>query len=277
MAVQSAAGAGPGPGGAGAQDYLHKLVDSINDTSRVARNTSTTLLLVALYLGMTLLSSTDEQLLREGAVRIPQLDTGIPLKLSYIFAPLIFLFLHVAFLVQMYLLARKLRGFNRALGLYAPQQPPDEFRLLLSPFPFTQILAGEARGRLTRWPLHFLVWATVAVVPVLLLLAVQLSFVRYHSEGITLLHRLVLLLDLGTLAWFVLRYRTMWREQPAFKFKPRPVLVGATLLLPALLLLRVSWWDGRIPGSAYDQDAEVETFTDIFVGSWGCVSKVVEI
>ena len=217
---------------------------------------------------MTLLSSTDEQLLREGAVRIPQLDTGIPLKLSYIFAPLIFLFLHLAFMVQMYLLARKLRGWSLVLGTLIPSQQRSDYRLLLSPFPLTQILGGEAKGQRTRWPLHFLMWATTALVPVLLLLAVQISFVRYHSEGITLFHRLILLLDLGALAWFVWNYRTMWREQPPFRFRPRPVLIGVALILPALLVLRVSWWDGWIPGSAYDRESVVASATDVIVESW---------
>ena len=43
---------------------LRSLADSINDTARMARNSLSLLLIVALYLFLTLISSTDENLLR---------------------------------------------------------------------------------------------------------------------------------------------------------------------------------------------------------------------
>ncbi|MGA0336763.1 MAG: hypothetical protein ACO3LD_10970, partial [Luminiphilus sp.] len=50
---------------------LGRLADSINDTARMARNTLTAQLVVALYLGLTLLSSTDLNLFVNGQVVLP--------------------------------------------------------------------------------------------------------------------------------------------------------------------------------------------------------------
>ena len=56
---------------------LRALADSINDTARMARNTLTLALLVALYLGVTLLSSSDLNLFLNGQVVLPQVGTGV--------------------------------------------------------------------------------------------------------------------------------------------------------------------------------------------------------
>ena len=56
---------------------LRALADSINDTARMARNTLTAALVVALYLGVTLLSSTDLNLFLNGQVVLPQVGTGV--------------------------------------------------------------------------------------------------------------------------------------------------------------------------------------------------------
>ena len=50
---------------------LHRLADSINDTARMTRTSLSLMLLVALYLGLTLVASTDENLLLNGQVTPP--------------------------------------------------------------------------------------------------------------------------------------------------------------------------------------------------------------
>ena len=94
---------------------LRALADSINDTARMARNTLTAALVVALYLGVTLLSSTDLNLFLNGQVVLPQVGTGVSVVQSYIFAPPVFVFLHVQALFMLGVLARKVRAYNKAL------------------------------------------------------------------------------------------------------------------------------------------------------------------
>jgi len=56
---------------------LRALADSINDTARMARTTLTLALVVALYLGVTPLSSSDLNLFLNGQVVLPQVGVGV--------------------------------------------------------------------------------------------------------------------------------------------------------------------------------------------------------
>ena len=55
---------------------LQSLADSVNDTAHMARNSLSLLLIVVRYLGLTLIASTDENLLRNGQVVLPTLVSG---------------------------------------------------------------------------------------------------------------------------------------------------------------------------------------------------------
>lgn len=58
------------------RERLRVLSDSINETARMARATNSLFLFVALYLALTLLSNTDENLLRNGQVVLPQVGVA---------------------------------------------------------------------------------------------------------------------------------------------------------------------------------------------------------
>ena len=189
---------------------LRSLADSVNDTARMARNSLSLLLIVALYLGLTLVASTDENLLRNGQVVLPQIGVGLSLVESYIFAPLIFLYLHVQMLFLLTVLARKVRTFEVALKEEFPdttlpniqervEAKREECRDWLSAFAFVQLF------RLPSGVPHVskvLAWLGTQAVPLILLFALDLSFVRYQSYWITWEHHIVFGVDLVFLAWF---------------------------------------------------------------------------
>ena len=189
-------------------ERLRVLADSINETARMARTTLSFLLLVALYLAFTLLSSTDENLLLEGQVVLPQVGTGISVVLSYILAPLVFVCMHAQVLLILSVLARKMRTFEDAVeethSNVTPNRPygqtqKREYRDWLSAFAFVQIfqkdvgVSNVARG---------LTWLATGVIPLALLFLIDLSFLRYQSSGITWLHHIIFLCDLALVIVF---------------------------------------------------------------------------
>ena len=99
----------------GRQDSLAALADSINETGRMARANVSLTLIGALYLALTLLTAKDENLLRNAVVALPQLEAGISLKLSYLFGPVVFLYLHAQTLFLLAVLARKVRARLREI------------------------------------------------------------------------------------------------------------------------------------------------------------------
>ena len=206
---------------------LRTLADSVNDTARMARTTLSLLLLVALYLALILFSSTDENLLRQGHVKIPQMDTGFPVVQSYIFAPLIFLFMHCHALLMLSVLARKVRTFEAAVKEeLSVTRDPDarvikrrEYRDWLSSLVFVQRFLNDPN--LSAWSKLFASFVT-SVIPLALLFLIDLSFVRYQSSYITWKHHSIFLFDLVLVVlfhWKIYGQKVMklrwWHPTPA--------------------------------------------------------------
>ncbi len=185
---------------------LKTLADSINETARMARATLVLLLAAALYLGFTLLSSTDKNLLLNAQVAMPVLPVGFGMALdkSYIFGPPIFLYLHVQVLFLLSVLYRQIQGFETALvqelsGISHSRRMRREYWSLLSAFAFVQLFR---RGGHFPYISRLLAWISIEAIPLSLLFIVALSFVRYQSEWITNSHHVIFLLDLFSIIWF---------------------------------------------------------------------------
>lgn len=171
-----------------------QLVESINDTARMARTMLSLLLVAALVVVLILSFSSDENLFRDVSVDLPQVGIGISIKQSYIVAPLIFLYLHLQVLYLLSVLARKMWAF-RKLGPVARQRHFDS----LSAFVFIQLFR-DRHVPLFPW---LLLWFGVVVIPLVLLFAMDLSFVRYQSDRITIGHHIIFIVDLVFVMWSV--------------------------------------------------------------------------
>ena len=185
-------------------DHLTMLANSVNETARMARVILSLLLIAALYLSLTLLSSSDDNLLRNSHVRLPQLETGIALDTSYIFAPIVFVYLHLQTLFLFAILTRKVRTFQAAL-----HSPPSlsnnrnnsHYHEWLSPISFVQMF--QKAGRTSDVAKALSIFAII-LVPLTLLFLVDLSFMRYQSSSISALHHICFSIDLIAVSLFTL-------------------------------------------------------------------------
>ena len=208
---------------------LHRLADSINDTARMARTSLSLMLLVALYSVLTLVASTDQNLLLNGQVTLPQIGGGISVAQSYILAPLIFLYLHIQLLFLLSVLAGKISTFEGALKKEFPdallprlqnkvEVKREECWEWLSAFAFVQLFRQTPGARrVLNMVARTLVWFGIEAVPLVLLFVIDVSFVRYQSDWITRSHHCIFILDLvsiGIFNWFVLprRDRRQWKS-----------------------------------------------------------------
>ena len=184
------------------------LADSINDTARMARAALSLVLLAALYLFLTLISTDDKQLLLgESQIALPQVNIGISIKASYIVGPPIFLYLHVQALFLLGVLAQKIRRF---IELSNRGPSTEEHWNWLSAFAFVQLFRPNGNRR---WLSLILSCSSIAVIPILLLLAVYLSFVRYQSILITSIHQFILILDIIFIMWFIAFIIQLYKRQ----------------------------------------------------------------
>lgn len=246
---------------------LHRLADSINDTARMARTSLSLVLLVALYLSLTLVASTDENLLLNGQVTLPQAGVGISVAQSYIFAPPIFFYLHIQLLFLLSVLARKVRTFEAALKEEFPdaflpslqnkiETKREECWEWLSAFAFVQLFRRTSgMPHVLKLGAGTLAWFGIEAVPLALLFVIDISFVRYQSTGITWSHHCIFILDLVSIIIFnrlvFLRRNRIWGSAsvsvavpgnagvlPAFGVDQRPAFLGRICRLRPFRI----WW-----------------------------------
>ena len=192
------------------QDRLAKLAESANETARMVRVNVSLTLIVALYLALTLLSATDENIFLNSVVFLPQFETGITLKQSYLFAPIVFLYLHVQTLFLLFVLVRKVRRFNNSLLHMFPDNGMirAEFSDWLSAVSLVQGLQDTgsfAAGA------KFLAWIGTVGSPLLLLFLIDISSLRYQSMAMSLVHHTCVTVDLAGV-WFFWRYVSVNRS-----------------------------------------------------------------
>jgi uncharacterized protein YjbI with pentapeptide repeats len=179
---------------------LERLEAAANESSRHLRGLHLSFVLFCGYLAVAVGSTTHEQFLREGNIKLPLLGVGVPTFWFYAIAPWLLILLHFSLLLQFWMHSSKL--YSLRLGKLVSGATRPEQRALLDPFPFTQMLAGEPEEGPMRWLLRFVVWITVSAVPLLLLLWVQLRFVPYHNRPTNSMQHLALLVDLAMLMLF---------------------------------------------------------------------------
>ena len=208
-------------------DELRALADSINGNANGAQAVVALLLLLALYLFLTLVASTDRNLLFDGQVVLPQLGVGLTVSISYVLVPPVFFYLHLHGMLILATLARQMRAYDTLVraGGGEQQQPNGSTRShesappwnWLSAFPFIQMYVPNSGTALVS---RTLVWLTVVVIPLLLLAAIDLSFLRYQSWPITLFHHSILLLDFLVVQIFLMRFRLgLARRSPIRQLK----------------------------------------------------------
>ena len=192
--------------GASPYSRLKTLSESVNETARIARISLSLTLIAALYLTLTLLSATDENMFRNTIVTLPRLETGISLERSYLYAPMLFLYLHLQTLYLSAVLTRRIRRFEQVLVQVFPydRQSREECREWLSGVNLVQGMLGSTKLDLVG---RSLMWFGIGVVPVLLLFFVDVSFLRYQATVITVIHHVCFFVDLtcSWLFWWYLR------------------------------------------------------------------------
>lgn len=239
-------------------------------------------------MGLTLLSATDENLFRNSIVELPQINTGISLKQSFLFAPAIFFYLHAQSLFLMQVLKRKIARFEVALEhILSSAKIVDKAEYLdwLSAFSFVQLFRQDAK--ITHISRCF-VWIGTNAVPLILLFLIDIAFLRYQSFEITLWHHFLFFADILVVSWFnrsvfLRRHRYKWKWLPLRQLRratfKRDVILFAlgpldSLILivnrgAAIIMMLVLIIYAQVP--RYDSDAEVTSHRANAL--WGNIEK----
>jgi uncharacterized protein YjbI with pentapeptide repeats len=184
-------------------DELDGIESSVNEAAGQIRAIWITFITFGAYLVIAVGSVTHRMLLLETPIKLPVLNVELPLIGFFVIAPLIFLVFHFYIFLQLLVLTRNVALYNDILAStlqVSADRRKRRGRLDLSIF--VQLLAGGAEERtgLTSLLLRAIALITVVIAPILLLLQIELTFLPYHHEKVTWLHRIAISADLA-LAW----------------------------------------------------------------------------
>ena len=191
--VRDDAPPGPAEPPAGPED-IAAAREAVNDAARLVRGLAFTFLLVGLYIFILGAQTSHEQLLRAAPVELPLLGVEVDIVRAYVFAPVLFLVLHVNLLVQYALLNDRIRSFNATIQGLPEARRRDECHRLTA-LPFVALRTPHPPEPPVRWLLQMVVWTNVVVAPVVVLLWCQIRFLPYQDSLVTPWHQLLLVAD----------------------------------------------------------------------------------
>jgi hypothetical protein len=175
-------------------------LDEANATSEPARTAWLAFLFLLAYVIVTLASVSHKDLLLNSPVKLPIINTEIPLVGFFQYAPAMLLLVYLSLLVQHVIVARKYRRFTDAivpLELKTGVEHPARERV--HAYAFSQILAGPRPHRITKLMMQLIVYVTFALLPIATLLYFQIKFLPYHEVWITCWHRFAVILGFAML------------------------------------------------------------------------------
>ena len=229
------------------------LEKSLNDSASRVSTIWVSFLIFSLYLVTAAGTVTHKQLFLDEPTKLPIVNIELPLWWFFFLAPILFVIYHAYVLMQVILLARTAATYNEAVSNISERdglslEENASLRQRLANTLFAQILAGSPRERegVFGWLLRAMAWITLAISPLLILLAFQFVFLPYHSPLATWMHRALIALELAMIffLWpmvfdprWELRWPA-WRNEIAREDKPRQRGV-ARILRRALMPIAV--------------------------------------
>ncbi|MGE0628244.1 MAG: pentapeptide repeat-containing protein [Hyphomicrobiaceae bacterium] len=234
----------------------YSLLEAVNSSSETAHTAWLIFLAIMAYLTIAVAGVSHKDLLLETPVTLPIMQVSVQQTQFFLFAPVILMLFHLGVVSQLVLLARKTLEFDHAVrALEVTDRRTHPLRLELHNFFFVQAVAGPHRSAVMGAFLHGMTWLTLVVLPVVLLLFIQISFLPYHDVTITWAHRICLVLDIAMLVLigvFLMRvetsfFKAFWRTSIT---KPVSFLV-TTAVLAAIAFF--SFFVATVPGEMLDR------------------------
>lgn len=234
----------------------YSLLGAVNEAADTVHTGWLIFLGVMSYLLITSAGVTHKDLLLNNEIPLPILQVKIDLSRFFFFAPIILVLFHTGLVSQLVLLARKSIAFDKALRLLEPTDKRDHpLRLETSNFFFVQAIAGPDRSRVMSAFLHGMSWLTIALLPVLILLYMQVVFLPFHDWKITAANRTALFADifmLVAIGSFLARSEQSFFSAFANTVMRHPWTTLATGLTIVPVML-VSMFVATIPGERLDR------------------------
>lgn len=184
------------------------LLHAVNGAGEAATTAWLIYLALAAYFTVALAGVTHKDLLLNTPITLPILGISVALDRFFLFAPPLFILIHIGMMMQYAILMRKAHAF---LGLIRREEsemgggdpnslPVHPLRYELDGNFLIQFLAGPPYAAIFAIMLQTIVWLTLVMLAAIVLLYFQVAFLPYHDVSLTWAHRLYVLADLMLVA-----------------------------------------------------------------------------
>ncbi len=213
---------------------LKDLGDAANTSATHVNASFLTFMFVWTFVALAIGATTHEQLLSVSPVDMPLVGIKLPIVDFFAVAPYFVLLLHLNLLLQLYLLSRRLHALDAALEQVADPTIRHLHRLKLFPLPFSHFLIGRETRPCMAKLIGLFVFVTLVVMPLLLLAGAEVRFLPFHSETVSWIQRVAVIVDAGLLLLFWPLFRR--RDAGLCPSPKRDQALGGTLT-PALVAI----------------------------------------
>ena len=251
---------------------LADLRTSLDVAARVARANLLFLLVVGVFTGILVANTNDEVLLKSDTIELPLMEAGVPVSLFYAVTPVLYLILYFNLFLRLSRLALIAKFLHEKI-CRLPEQEQQYQAALIFPFDFLQLILTTRAALLSSLISFIVVAITVYVLPLLLLLWMQLRFLSYQDDSITLIHQIVLTLQGAfTVAFVIAITHTLRKKDTDRWWSIRQSIHGSTPVLVTIVAFFLSsvfvWFVAVVPGSALDRRVAWEAASAAVFDDW---------
>jgi hypothetical protein len=177
---------------------IAELIRDTNESAAAARTGWVFWMALLGFFVVALAGVTHKDLLLATPVDLPLLQVSIPQGSLFLFGPAILVLVHLNLLMQHVTLARKLGEVHDRLSRHEGPHYHRQHRLrsLVHSYPLAQAIAGPWRSPVYAFFLHAVTWTTLVLLPLLVLLNFQLTYLAQHDVTTTAWHRIYVLADI---------------------------------------------------------------------------------
>ncbi len=174
----------------------------MNEATKRLNAVWVTFILLLTYLFIATGKITHKDLFLETPVKLPILNVDVPLLGYFIAAPVFVLAVHFYFLIQLRGLAAKFGEYDAVLSNLPDTEhgQVERLRHRIDNSLFAQILGGPPSA--ASFFLRSVAVLTVVILPIMLLLSIQLTFLAYQNVIITNIHRGLIFVDVVMLVFY---------------------------------------------------------------------------
>ena len=183
------------------RESIRQSLDAANDGTATVQLLYSAFLILLVVGFAIIYGTTHRQLFLDELVSVTiGQSLHLPVSAFYALFPVIFVFLHFQLLWQMHFSATKLQRLNAVAERFGESASNPSIRLRIKNIVLSHTYVDNSVASQVA---SALIFATVTLLPWALLLFAQLRFLPFHSDAVTIIHRLVISID-------VLLVLTMW-------------------------------------------------------------------